>query len=117
MEPVMRALAEVQEAVAKVVTTVGPAVVGIGGGWAKGCGVVVGDGLVLTNAHNLRGGEVPVSFGDDRVVVGQLAGVDLDGDLAVIAVETEGIAPIGWPEGDHGASVGTVVLAVANPGG
>jgi serine protease Do len=113
----MGALAEVQDAVGHAVATAGPAVVGIGGGWAKGCGVVIGDGLVLTNAHNVRGEEVPVSFGDDRVVVGRLAGVDLDGDLAVIAVETDGIAPIVWPEGDSPSPLGTVVVGLANPGG
>lgn len=113
----MGALAEVQQAVTRAAEAAGPAVVGIGGGWAKGCGVVVDDGLVLTNAHNIRGDEVPVSFGNDRVVVGRLAGVDLDGDLAVIAVETEGITPIGWPQGDTGAALGTVVVGLANPGG
>ena len=43
---------------------VGPAVVGLGRGWGRGSGVVVGAGRVLTNAHNLRGDEVTVRFSD-----------------------------------------------------
>jgi serine protease Do len=114
----MGAISEVQEAVAKVAESVGPAVVGIGGGWARGCGVVVRDGLVLTNAHNVRGEEVEVSFGADKVVSGHLAGIDVDGDLAVVSVDTAGVEPIGWPEGaDTAARPGTVVLALANSGG
>jgi serine protease Do len=114
----MGAITEVQDAVAKVAESVGPAVVGIGGGWAQGCGVVVGDGLVLTNAHNIRGEEVQVSFGADKVVSGHLSGVDVDGDLAVVAVETAGIEPIGWPQGsDQSSGPGTVVFALANAGG
>ena len=35
-------------------TRVGPSVVRIGRGGGRGCGVVLGDGLVATNAHNLR---------------------------------------------------------------
>nr|MDQ6910481.1 S1C family serine protease [Actinomycetota bacterium] len=114
----MGALTEVQEAVAKVAESVGAAVVGIGGGWAQGCGVVVSDGLVLTNAHNIRGQEVQVSFGPDNVASGRLAGVDVDGDLAVVAVDTGGIDPIGWPQAaDSSAAPGTVVFALANAGG
>ncbi|HUQ62256.1 MAG TPA: S1C family serine protease [Acidimicrobiales bacterium] len=114
----MGALAEVQDAVTQVTANVGPAVVGIGGGWAQGCGVVIGDGIVLTNAHNVRSEEVRVSFGDDRLVTGHLAGTDIDGDLAVIAVDTEGITPISWPNGTSDAPTpGAVVFALADPGG
>ncbi|MDQ6928767.1 MAG: S1C family serine protease [Actinomycetota bacterium] len=115
----MGALAEVEAAVAEITSSIGPAVVGIGGGWAQGCGVVVGDGLVLTNAHNVRGDEVQVSFGADKVVSGHLAGVDVDGDLAVVSVDTAGVEPIGWPDTANAISIrpGRVVFALANPGG
>ncbi|HEX8770212.1 MAG TPA: S1C family serine protease, partial [Acidimicrobiales bacterium] len=114
----MSAITEFQDAVAKVTASVGPAVVGIGGGWAQGCGVVVRDGLVLTNAHNVRGEEVEVSFGADKVAPGHLAGIDVDGDLAVVRVDTAGVDPIHWPQTtDTDAAPGTVVLALANAGG
>ena len=112
----MAVLEEVQTAVAGVAARVGPAVVGIGQGWGMGSGIVVADGLVLTNAHNLRGGEVAVSFGDDRTEGGTVAGVDVDGDLAVISVDTTGVAPLEWAEGEP-PGVGAVVFAAANPGG
>jgi serine protease Do len=112
----MTLLDEVQAAVAAVADRVGPAVVGVGQGWGLGSGIVIGDGLVLTNAHNLRSGEVAVSFGADRTESGQVAGVDVDGDLAVITVDTTGVTPLAWAESDL-PGLGGVVFAAANPGG
>jgi serine protease Do len=79
--------------------------------------VVIADGRVLTNAHNLRGDEVTVRFADGRTSVGQVAGVDPDGDLAVITVDTAGASPIAW-SGDSGPALGSVVFgAAASPAG
>lgn len=106
----MSVLEELQEAATRVAETVGPAVVRIGRGWGRGAGVVVGDGLVATNAHNLRGEETTVTFADGRSETGRVAGVDVDGDLAVLAVDTAGVAPLEWT-GDAVAP-GTPVFAV-----
>ncbi|MFN2609139.1 MAG: S1C family serine protease [Acidimicrobiales bacterium] len=111
----MATLDEVQAAVRAVAETAGPAVVGVGAGWGLGSGVVVADGVVLTNAHNLRGADVAVSFADDRTADGRVAGVDLDGDLAAVAVDTSGVTPLAWAE-EPGA-IGGVVFGLANPGG
>ena len=111
----MSVLEEVQAVTVAVAEQVGPAVVGIGEGWGLGSGVVVGEGLVLTNAHNVRGGEVAISFADGRSATGELSGVDVDGDLAVVAVYTGGAAPVEWA--GEAAGVGSVVVALANPGG
>lgn len=106
-------------AIRSVAERVGPAVVGVGHGWGQGSGVLVGDGIVLTNAHNVRGDgdppEVEVRFGDGRRAVGRVAASDVDGDLAVIGVDTGGIAVPEWSDGSGG--IGTVVFALANPGG
>ena len=91
----MSVLAELQEAVAAVATAAAPSVVGIGSR-TRGSGVVIADGAVLTNAHNLRGGEVTVRFADGRATRGTVAGVDWDGDLAVVSVDTAGTTPIAW---------------------
>ncbi|HEV3504928.1 MAG TPA: serine protease, partial [Actinomycetes bacterium] len=112
----MRVLDELEQAVREVAERVGPSVVGIGRGRGRGSGVVLADGLVATNAHNLRGEETTVVFGGDRSAVGRVAGVDVDADLAVIAVDTGGAPAIAWAD-DAQARVGTAVFALANPGG
>ena len=62
----MSALDELSSAIRAVHDVAGSAVVGIGRG-IRGSGVVIGDGRVLTNAHNLRGDEVTVTFRDGRI--------------------------------------------------
>src|SRR5919199_971537 len=112
----MAVLEELTGSVTSVVDRVGPAVVGLGRGWGRGSGVVVGPGRVVTNAHNLRGEEVSVTFDDGRVEQGEIAGVDGDGDLAVIAVDTGDVEPLDYAR-DPGLATGSVVFALANPGG
>jgi serine protease Do len=112
----MSAITELQDAVATIAEGVGPSIVGIGRG-TRGSGVVIAAGKVLTNAHNLRGDEVTVTFADGRSLVGTVAGWDGDGDLAVIDVDTAAARPIEWGAGD-GLAVGTAVFgAGASHGG
>jgi serine protease Do len=112
----MSVLQELQEAVGRIAAEIGPSVVGLGRGWGFGSGLVIGDGAVLTNAHNLRSEEVTLTFGDGRQAPGRVAGVDPDGDLAVIKADTGDAAPIEWTDGAD-VAVGTAVFALANPGG
>jgi serine protease Do len=90
-------------------------VVGIGQRWGAGSGIVLGEGRVLTNAHNVRGGHVTVTFADGHTAEGTVAGHDVDGDLAVIEVETGQVPALPWA--DNAPAVGTPVFALANPGG
>jgi serine protease Do len=113
----MSVLEELEQAVRQVAEQVGPSVVGIGRGRGRGSGVVLADGLVATNAHNLRGEETTVVFAGDRSAVGRVAGVDVDADLAVIAVDTGGAPAVTWATDDGAARVGAPVFALANPGG
>ncbi|HEX2046771.1 MAG TPA: trypsin-like peptidase domain-containing protein [Acidimicrobiales bacterium] len=108
-------LEELERATVEVAERIGPAVVGIGQGWGQGSGVVVADGVVLTNAHNVSDPGVTVIFADGRTVTGQVSGHDIDADLATVAVDTAGIAPVEW--GESPARVGAAVFALANPGG
>ena len=111
----MSVIEELQTAVSSVAERAGPSVVGIGRG-TRGSGVVVGAGKVLTNAHNLRGDEVTVTFADGRRTIGKVAAYDGDGDLAVIDVDTAGAGPVEWGEGD--LAVGSAVFgAGASHGG
>jgi serine protease Do len=106
----MTAIAELGAAIAAVATGIGPSIVGVGRD-GRGSGVVIADGQVLTNAHNLRRREVTVTFDDGRSAVGEVRGVDPDGDLAVIAVDTAGASAIVWTDGS--AAVGDAVYGAA----
>jgi S1-C subfamily serine protease len=107
----MSAIEEIGSAVASVADAIGTSIVGIGRD-GRGSGVVSADGQVLTNAHNLRGDEVTVTFADGRSTIGTVAAVDPDGDLAVVTVDTAGAKAIDWGAGD-GAKVGDAVFGVA----
>src|SRR6266550_9047974 len=112
----MAVLEEVTQAVRASAERVGPAVVGLGRGWGRGSGVVIAAGSVLTTAHNLRGDEVTVVFADGRRETGAVAGVDAEGDVAVVNVDTGDVEPVEWGDPDE-LTAGSVVLALANPGG
>ena len=106
----MGTIEEFGQAIATVAERVGTSVVGVGRD-GRGSGVVVADGQVLTNAHNLRGREVTITFGDGRSTRGEVRGVDPDGDLAVVAVDTAGATPVAWGSGE--ATVGDPVFGAA----
>jgi serine protease Do len=112
----MSVIEELQTAVAGVAERVGPSIVGIGRG-TRGSGVVIGQGKVLTNAHNLRGDEVTVTFADGRRAIGKVAGYDGDGDLTVIDVDTAGATPLEWGDGSELAVGAAVFGAGASHGG
>ena len=107
----MSVIDELGAAVQAVATATSTSIVGIGRN-ARGSGVIIGDGQVLTNAHNLRGGEVTVTFADGRSVRGSVTGVDADGDLAVVSVDTGGATPIAWGDGAS-LAIGSAVFGVA----
>jgi serine protease Do len=107
----MSAITELEQGARTVAERVGPAVVGIGRD-ARGSGVVLAPGRVLTNAHNLRDRTTSVTFADGRSVQGSVAGVDSDGDLAVIEVDTGDAAPVPWAP-PEAVSSGSLVYAAA----
>lgn len=111
----MAVLDEIQERIRQVAETAGASVVGIGQRWGAGSGIVLAQGQVLTNAHNVRGEQVLVTFSGDRTAEGTVAGQDEDGDLAVITVDT-GDAPV-LPWAAATAGIGMPVFGLANPGG
>lgn len=112
----MSALDELSQALSSVSAAIAPSVVGIGSR-LRGSGVVTADGQVLTNAHNVRGDEVTVTFAGGRTATGTVAGIDVDGDLAVIAVDTAGAPAVRWPDGSEPALGSVVFGAAATAGG
>jgi len=112
----MSFLDEVQASIGQLAHGAGASVVGIGQRWGLGSGIVLAEGRVLTNAHNVRGDQVAVTFADGRTADGTVAGHDIDGDLAVIEVDTAGAPVLPWASAAS-AELGTPVFALANPGG
>jgi serine protease Do len=110
----MTVLEDLQQEVASVTAATGEAVVVVGRD-GRGGGVVVADGYILTNAHNLRGAEITVTFAGGRQVTGSVRGIDRDGDLAVVGVDTAGAPVPVWA--DAGPAAGAVVYAVARASG
>ncbi len=107
---------ELQGTISGVALRVGPAVVGISGRRTAGSGVVIAPGRVLTNAHNVGGDELRITFADGRDVSAQAtAAVDAERDLAVLEVDTGAIEPVEWASALPG--IGAAVFALANPGG
>jgi serine protease Do len=111
----MTVLDEIGAGIARLAEQTGSSVVGIGQRWGVGSGIVLGEGQVLTNAHNVRGSHVTVTFADGRTAEGTVTGHDIDGDLAVIEVDTGQAQALPW--GTGAPTVGTPVFALANPGG
>ncbi|HTP21752.1 MAG TPA: trypsin-like peptidase domain-containing protein [Solirubrobacteraceae bacterium] len=115
----MTVLEELEGAIQTAAERTGPKVIGLGQGWGRGSGFVIGTGRILTNAHNLRGDEVTVTFFDGRRETGRVLATDQDLDLAVIEADTADLEPIEWADdaSEDSVPVGRSVLALANPGG
>jgi serine protease Do len=109
----MSVFEEIAAAAGGVNASANPSVVRVGRHGGRGAGVVIGQGSVLTSAHNLRGKEVTITFPEGRSELGEVAAVDLEGDLAVVSVDTGSAAPLAWvDEPGEGPSLGSVVFAV-----
>jgi len=106
---------EIQASIARLAEEAGASVVGIGQRWGVGSGIVLSEGRVLTNAHNVRGSEVTVTFADGHTAEGTVAGHDVDGDLAVIEVDTGQAPALAWAT--DAPAIGTPVFGLSNPGG
>ncbi len=92
----MTILDEIGASIRQLAEGAGASVVGIGQRWGAGSGIVLGEGQVLTNAHNVRGDQVTVTFADGRTAEGSVAGHDIDSDLAVISADTGETPALPW---------------------
>ena len=94
---------------------------------ASGSGVIVDrDGYIVTNAHVVRGAqrlrvEVPLpTIGQSilarrsRTVSGQIVGIDLETDLAVIKIDERDLPALAFGDSDE-LKAGQVVLALGSP--
>lgn len=104
--------------IAKLAADVGPAVVGLGSGSHGGSGVIVGPGVAVTLARNVRRDQLILRIGAAEVAA-RLAGRDPSVDLAVLRFDTAaGPEPVIWAgAGDDEITIGTDVYALADPSG
>ena len=87
---------------------------------STGSGFVLdGDGRVVTNAHVVNGvTAVQVTFPDGQIVAARVIGKDQETDLAVLAVDPDGLNLRPLELGDSsGAQPGDQVVAIGNPSG
>jgi serine protease Do len=85
-------------------------IVRVGGRRRGGCGVHVGQGRIVTNAHHVgRDGTTVQSLAGD-VLDASVLGIDADGDLAVLQAPIEGDS---LAFADQPATIGMPVLALA----
>jgi serine protease Do len=106
--PTSSLTAELSEAARTVDRIAGPSVVRVGRNGGRGCGIVVADGHVLTNAHNLRDRTTEITFADGRTAQGEVVAADGDGDLVVLGVDTGDAPVMQWA--DTAADAGDVVF-------
>jgi S1-C subfamily serine protease len=87
---------------------------------STGSGFVIDEeGHVLTNAHVVAGATaVHVTFSDEKTVAARVVGKDEDTDLALLAVEPEGLELEPLALGDSASvQVGDPTVAIGNPFG
>ena len=113
----MSGIEELGTAIGSVAERVGPSVVGIGERWRGGCGVVIAQDRVVTNAHNVGEDGATVLLGGTAIEA-RLVGVDADGDVAVLELPT-GDAPALAPGSSVAPAIGTPVISLgrASDGG
>ena len=91
------ALDEIQDTVATAVEQVGPSVVGLGQGWHPGSGVVVSEGLILTNAHALRRNAADRHFRRRPPGGGLGRRRRPEPRPGLLSADTAGVRPVDWP--------------------
>jgi Do/DeqQ family serine protease len=90
-----------------------------GPGGSLGSGVLVGDGLVVTNHHVVDNADsIAVGFSDGRELGATLVGSDAQSDVAVLKLDEvpDGLVPLEWGDSEN-IRLGETVLAIGNPFG
>ena len=109
---------ELNDAMATAVEGARAALVEIHNGHGgAGAGVVVReDGLIVTNAHVIGRRGLKVKLPDRREFPAQLLAYDRDHDLALLAVDAEGLTPIALGDSKQ-LRPGEWVMAIGHPWG
>jgi S1-C subfamily serine protease len=85
---------------------------------STGSGFVIDkNGLILTNAHVVDAAtEIQVTFSDNQTVSATAVGKDIDTDLALLRVESDGLQPLELGDSST-VQVGDPTIAIGNPFG
>lgn len=90
--------------------------VGVRGVFGVGSGIIVHpEGLILTNAHVIRGEPIWVRLADGRQLPARVLGRDPTGDLAALLVDAGGLPALELAAGEP--APGSLVLALGHPWG
>lgn len=113
--PVAAVLTESQQ-ITEAVQRVRPSVVRIrtrtSEGEGVGTGIVIEDGVVITNGHVVQGDQNPtVTLADGRELPGQVLGVDSRVDLAVIRIAAPGLPVAAWGDSES-LPIGSRLIAI-----
>jgi S1-C subfamily serine protease len=115
--PTTATIAPGEEPVAAVAAALLPSMVQIDHQAGLGSGFVYEEGHVLTAAHVVAGVDVvQVRFADGTVRDGEVVGADAPHDIAVIAVETDGVPAAPLAIGEE-LEVGQLAVALGSPWG
>ena len=105
----IRGLGEIAEHVRRSTVLVQP------GGRGSGSGVIWSDdGLIITNAHVVRGPHARISLWDGREFQGEVTAKDSRRDLAALRVDATGLASVTSRDSSE-VRAGEIALAVGNP--
>jgi len=86
-------------------------------GAAMGAGVLWEGGLVITNAHVVRGDQATIELSDGTVGRGRIVARDLKRDLAALEVEPSPALEPAVVRDSPPLRVGELVIAIGHPGG
>ncbi len=108
---------DTDEPAAFVAKLLGPSVVQIEiPNLGLGSGVVVGDGIIVTNQHVIEGAtEVDIRTADGRVLAGEVLGSDDRTDIAVISVGTGTGLSVAEVAVGEAPEVGQLTIAIGSP--
>ncbi|HET6932211.1 MAG TPA: trypsin-like peptidase domain-containing protein [Candidatus Acidoferrum sp.] len=105
----IRGLGEIAEQVRRSTVLVHP------GGRGSGSGVIWSDdGLIITNAHVVRGPRAKISLWDGREFSGEVTAKDSRRDLAALRINATGLASVTSRDSSE-VRAGEIALAVGNP--
>jgi putative serine protease PepD len=107
---------DTDEPAAYVAQLLGPSVVQLESGSGVGSGVVIDEGLILTNFHVVEGStDVKATLATGLVVGGEVIGTDANTDVAVVRLDEPVSVPVAELAVGEPVEVGQFAVAIGSP--